>query len=317
MTLVSVIIPCYNLGQYLCDAVDSVLSQTHKNIEIIIVNDGSTDPYTNELLSNFSKPNTIVLTTANQGLPAARNYGISAAKGDFVCCLDSDDMYHPEFIRKSVQVMSDDQAGKLGFVTTWAQFIGDSSVIWKTDNYEPYKLAVENVIHVASLFRKSCWKMVGGYNVKFTGYADWNFWVSIVSKGYQWVCIPEALFYYRVRSNSMVTKSDANRIELYHLLVTENKEFYLANCQNILVGAINQLKTKTYEQKRLFDELTTTIEQQTKMIDERDFYVKKLEGEVVDIKYKYQELYKVAYSPWHILSIIKHNIRAVINRMLK
>jgi glycosyltransferase involved in cell wall biosynthesis len=91
MSKVSVIMPCYNQGQYIDEAVDSVLTQTYQNYEIIIVNDGSTDEFTNEKLKNYNKPKTQVIHTANQGLSAARNNGIHASNGEFILPLDADD----------------------------------------------------------------------------------------------------------------------------------------------------------------------------------------------------------------------------------
>src|SRR4030066_1926561 len=131
MPRVSVIMPCYNLGQYLNEAVESVLSQTFQDFEIIIVNDGSTDEFTNKLLANYNKPKTRVLTTDNEGLPSARNNGIKISSGEYICCLDADDKYHPEFLEKTVPVLMNDMAHEYGFVTTWAQFFGNQNYIWK------------------------------------------------------------------------------------------------------------------------------------------------------------------------------------------
>ena len=91
MMKVSVIIPCYNQGQYIEEAVKSVLAQTYQNFEIIIVNDGSTDEFTNKLLSDYDKQKTKVLHTDNQGLASARNNGIKVAKGKYILPLDADE----------------------------------------------------------------------------------------------------------------------------------------------------------------------------------------------------------------------------------
>ena len=82
--LVSVVIPCYNQGKYLYHVTDSVLNQTYDKVEIIVVNDGSTEEYTIKVLKAFERPNTRVLNTKNQGLSMARNNGIAAAKGEFI-----------------------------------------------------------------------------------------------------------------------------------------------------------------------------------------------------------------------------------------
>ena len=83
--------PCFNHGAFIAEAVDSVLAQTLQDVEIVIVDDGSTDPATRETLARLSAPGTTVLTTANRGLPAARNHAARHASGEFYCALDADD----------------------------------------------------------------------------------------------------------------------------------------------------------------------------------------------------------------------------------
>ena len=81
---VSVIMPCFNQGKFVDGAVNSVLNQTYQNFEIIIINDGSTDKKTNEILKNYKKPKTRVIHTKNQGPCIARNIGINAAQGEYI-----------------------------------------------------------------------------------------------------------------------------------------------------------------------------------------------------------------------------------------
>ena len=78
---VSVIIPCYNQGRYLDDAIASVLVQTYQNFEILVIDDGSTEPETIEVLQNYQQPKTRIIRTENQGVAAARNLGIAQAQG--------------------------------------------------------------------------------------------------------------------------------------------------------------------------------------------------------------------------------------------
>lgn len=235
MPKISIIIPCYNLGEYLDEAVNSILAQTYQDFEIIIVNDGSTDDFTNTLLVNYNKPKTKVLTTKNQGLPSARNTGIDVSKGEYICCLDADDKYHPQFLEKTIDILESDNQSKIGFVTTWLQMFEEINMLWSPDSCNPFLLATENIVHVASLFRKECWEKVGGYATNLTGYQDWNFWISIAARGYEWFLIKEPLFLYRVRKNSMVTGSNQKRLLLYSQIVENNKEFYIKNIKDILM----------------------------------------------------------------------------------
>jgi glycosyltransferase involved in cell wall biosynthesis len=235
MPEVSVIIPCYNLGQYLDEAVDSVLDQTYQDFEIIIVNDGSSDEFTNTLLKDYSKPKCTVYATSNQGLPAARNYGIERANGQYICCLDADDKYHPEFLEKCIKVLDEDKKDEFGFVTTWVQLFGNQNGIWETEDYNPYKLVFENQIHVASLFRKVIWEKVNGYSTNLSGYQDWDFWLKIVAKGYKWALIKEPLFLYRSRHYSMISDSDKKRTGLRRTILQNNLEFLKKHPSEIIL----------------------------------------------------------------------------------
>ena len=234
MPKVSVIITCYNLGQYLDEAVNSVLSQTYQDFEILIVNDGSTDDFTNGLLAAYQRAKTTVYHTENQGLPSARNYGIERATGEYVCCLDADDKYHTEFLEKTVVVFEKDLEEKFGIVTTNYQLFENSTNKIDVIDFDPYILAVENCLHVASLFRRKCWRLVGGFAVNLSGYQDWSLWLAIIARGYKWFTIKEYLFFYRDRAGSMLKRSDKNRNEIFQLIISNNREFYKNNFEAIL-----------------------------------------------------------------------------------
>ena len=102
--LVSIIIPCYNCSNYINETLISVFNQTYKNIEIICVNDGSTDN-TLEILNLYKQENKNlkIINKKNEGVSVARNYGIDSSLGEYICFCDSDDLLHPEFISKLVE----------------------------------------------------------------------------------------------------------------------------------------------------------------------------------------------------------------------
>jgi len=200
---VSVIIPCYNLGEYLDEAVDSVLEQTFQDFEIIIVNDGSTDRLTNELLQNYSRPRTRVVRTENRGPGAARNAGIRIANGSYLCALDADDKLHPAYLEKAVKVL--DAAESITFVSCWLQAFGDEDWIWKQERCDLPTLLGECTVATPALVRKEFVLAVGGYDEDPAqwGNEDWLLWISLVEKGYRGTILPEVLFYYRKRSGSL------------------------------------------------------------------------------------------------------------------
>ncbi|OGI07828.1 MAG: hypothetical protein A2X41_11920 [Candidatus Margulisbacteria bacterium GWE2_39_32] len=105
MPKVSIIIPTYNRSQRLSEAIDSVIAQTYTNIEIIVIDDGSTDE-TEEIINSKKASFPILYTKQkNKGVSAARNYGISLASGDYICFLDSDDIWYPQKVQVQLAIM--------------------------------------------------------------------------------------------------------------------------------------------------------------------------------------------------------------------
>lgn len=226
--LVSVIIPCYNLGQYLDEAVQSIFNQTYTNIELIIVDDGSTDFLTKERLNKYRNDNRVqVIFKNNGGVSSARNLGIKHAKGEYICCLDADDKYHPEFIQKSLDFL--EQNPQCGFVTTWFEPFG---LIEGADRIVQIKksiplMLVKNVPHTASMFTKRAYDAAGGYDETMkTGKEDWDLWLSIIQKGYDYNVIDEVLFFYRIRVGSLSKITREVDEELYRFLLNKHKDLF-------------------------------------------------------------------------------------------
>ncbi len=237
--MVSIIIPCYNLGKYLEDAIESVLQQTYQDFEIIVVNDGSDDPYTLQLLDKRKWPKTKIFHTRNMGASYARNYGIEKAQGEFICCLDADDKLHPTYLEKTRSHFLNDTKGEIGIVTTWVQEFGLSCGIWKTRNYDPVSLLYQNELHVASLFRRQCWVDCGGYSENVDGYEDWDFWIKIIACSWKWDVCEEILFFYRKRLNSKLLASQGRRAELYELIISNNRVFFEQHFSELLLRFID------------------------------------------------------------------------------
>ena len=199
---VSVIIPCFNHGQYINEAIDSVLNQTHRDFEIIVVDDGSTDPRTIQILNKINHPKIKVLHTNNQGLASARNNGIIAAQADIILPLDSDDKIEPGYIEKALRILNGDPS--VGIVYCYTNFFEEKRGKWLLPEYSLKKMLFENLIFACAFFRRADWKTVKGYNPNMKyGWEDWDFWLSIISLGRKVIRIPEALHRYRIRGQSM------------------------------------------------------------------------------------------------------------------
>lgn len=234
MPKVSVVIPCYNQGVYLDEAVDSVLAQTYQDFEIIVVNDGSTDEFTNDLLSSYAKPKTRVIRTANQGLPSARNNGIREGQGEYILPLDADDRIGPEYLAKAVEVLDRDPG--IGIVYCFGELFGARRGKIAAPDFSLRKMLLSNLIFCSAFFRKDDWRDAGGYNPNMRhGCEDWDFWLSLLERGKRAYRIPSVLFYYRMKDASMNSAMDREkRIEMHLQLIRNHKDLYLDNMKPLV-----------------------------------------------------------------------------------
>lgn len=205
--LVSVVIPCYNYGSYLEDAVDSVKNQTYPNVELIVVNDGSTDTYTNDVFKRLRGVKKI--SQHNQGLPATRNNGVRVAKGKYICCLDADDKLAPTYLEECITKM---EREKLDLCGTYLKAFGDIFANVKTASDKPTLefIKKQNSFIVSSVFKKTVWTSLGGYRLDLLprGYEDWEFWMNILKNHGKAVNIRKYLFMYRKHGKSMIEKAE-------------------------------------------------------------------------------------------------------------
>ena len=242
-SLVSVIIPCFNYGRFLNDAVNSILNQTYKNFEIIIINDGSTDKKTLEILQNFNnKPKTRVIHIPNQGVCVARNTGIKQAKGKYILPLDADDRVGETYLEKAVKILDINE--NIGIVSCKARFFG--AKFWMDPLINKFnfpKILLQNTLGNSSVFRKSDWDKVNGYNENMkSGWEDYNFWLSIISLNKDVYFLPETLYFYRQhfklksRNNSFDINTQKN---IYMQIINNNKKLYLDNIDFVFKNIID------------------------------------------------------------------------------
>ncbi|MDB9522395.1 glycosyltransferase [Dolichospermum circinale CS-1225] len=237
--VVSVIIPCYNQGQYIDEAVDSVLAQSYQNFEIIIVNDGSTEPETIEILKIYNKPKTRVIHTHNQGIALARNHGIEISNGKYILPLDADDKIGNIYIEKAVELLAANN--NLGIVYCEAELFGNKTGKWEIAEYRFPDILLGNMIFCSGFFRKSDWQKVGGYNSKMIyGWEDYDLWLSIIELGREVYRIPNVLFFYRRKNESMSELMDKQKsIYSYIQLFKNHPKLYAQNIKIVLPKIVN------------------------------------------------------------------------------
>jgi glycosyltransferase involved in cell wall biosynthesis len=225
-SLVTVVIPCFNHDRYIEETIRSVAQSTYSPIEIIVVNDGSTDQseaVVGSLQNQF--PNLKYFNQKNVGPAAARNLGISEAKGEFILPLDADDLISPDYIEKAIDILDNQLDVKL--VYCGAEFFGNRTGKWKLPGFSRKLLARENMIFCSAIYRKSDWVSTGGYSTEMTwGWEDWEFWISLLKNGGEVIKLPFTGFYYRVKKGSRrkSTNRDAKR-KTVELLNLKHKEF--------------------------------------------------------------------------------------------
>lgn len=221
MTVVSVIIPCYNQGEFLADSIGSVLGSTMEEYEIIVVDDGSTDGETRRILEGLSYPRTRVLRTENCGLAAARNNGIAVARGRYILPLDADDRIGPAYLEQGAAVL--DARQEVGIVYCRGELFGIRSGPIQAPDYTLPRMRFSNLIFSCALFRRGDWKTCGGYDPGMVhGCEDWDFWLSLISMGRQVVRLPEVMFFYRIRQESMNRAMDREKRLAMHRRIMAN-----------------------------------------------------------------------------------------------
>lgn len=220
--------PCYNDGKYIQESVESVLNQTYENVELIIIDDGSTDAYTNKILIENDWPRTTILHSDRLRPAGARNLGIRHAKGTYILPVDADDRIEPTYVEKAVKILESNEA--IGIVYCQADLFGAQRGAWDLPKYSLERMLVDNIIFVTALFRKEDWTSVNGFNEQMKdGMEDYDFWLSLVEMGKQVHQIPEVLFHYRKKANSrnQLFQEDIQKFfATYHQIYENHSDLY-------------------------------------------------------------------------------------------
>jgi glycosyltransferase involved in cell wall biosynthesis len=221
--LVSIIIPIYNYGLKLEKTLLSVFNSNYKNIEIIIVDDGSTDEYViNKLNSIQNHSNIKIIKQENSGPSSARNIGIKNSSGDFILPLDGDDEIHPDYIQICVNILKNNK--KISPVYCDTNHIGEITGIEKRPEWSFEQLIKGPFIVNCSMFRKEAFEDCGGYDTNLIGWEDYDLWIRMAIKGYKGKRIPKPLFTYfhHEKDGTVSTQANLNKQELYNKIITKN-----------------------------------------------------------------------------------------------
>lgn len=253
MTKVSIVIPAYNQGRFLSRAIESCLGQTHEDVEIIVVNDGSTDDTPLIAQSYQQYPNVKIIHQENTGLPGARNRGIREASGEYLCFLDSDDYYDPEKIELQAEILDSDEA--IDFVYCDIVMVdGEGNPV--EDDYSvgnardelsgdifPSLLQGGYFPPHTVMVRRECLEKAGGFDPDLGGHADYELWLRLAASGCRAYYLDRKLAYYRTYPTSMSkdwNHMDQTRQETL-IKITRQWPDIVARCINKLIVTNEEL----------------------------------------------------------------------------
>ena len=248
-SLVSVIIPAYNAAPYISEAIESVIAQTYPAVEIIVVDDGSTDATKDTVHAYWKEGKIIYIYQENKGLSAARNAGIRAAQGEYIALLDSDDIFLPSKIERQVAYLESHSACDICYCDIYHFYDHEPDRLLKLQ-YSYYSgkdvfphLLWKNFINPLSVvFRRSVFEQCGYFNEAMRRSEDWEYWVRAAHYGAQFHFLPEILAKYRMRKGSLTND--------WHSKYLEKK---------LVVGIFSRLKKDMSRKERIYYHIDLVI----------------------------------------------------------
>lgn len=241
----SIVIPCYNHGTYLEECLAELQDiRTDYEYEVIVVNDGSTEPETLKILDSLEGSDICIINQSNKGLAAARNSGIHVARGKYILPLDCDNILLETYINDGIGMLESEE--KLGVVYANAEYFGEREGIWRVPDFDYRKLYMANYIDACAIFRKKDWEHVGGYDERmpYMGWEDWDLWMRLALAGIRFKHLSRVGFKYRVRSDSMIRTTKLHEKELREYIFNK-KGMDLARELRNLWWELETLKAKS------------------------------------------------------------------------
>ncbi|WP_413314214.1 glycosyltransferase [Prochlorococcus sp. MIT 0703] len=215
---ISVIIPTFNPCHFLLEAIASIIRNTSGDceVEVIIVDDGSVEPPSQQILQRLKKGGYKILRQENSGLAAARNYGINAAQAELIIPLDDDNRLLAPYLQDCLAVMQQNSDVEMIFGDRLD--FGSRTQHFKPGIFNAKQLVKTNRIDACTLMKRSLWQKCGGYDENLKALEDWDLWLTGMQKGMRAMYHPKPCFEYRVRENSMLQSHLANKKEHYQTI---------------------------------------------------------------------------------------------------
>lgn len=222
----SIVVPCYDHGEFLIEAVASVERSAPESCELLIIDDGSRQQRTLEILETLRQAGHRVVDQKNQGLAAARNRGIEEARGRYIFPLDADNRVRPGFLAQAIAVLDERREIGVVFGDRW-QF-GLENGRLEVPELDLERLLWRNTLDACAVYRKSLWADVGGYDTELKTWEDWEFWIHAASREWRFHHLGDVAFDYRVRPGSLASLLTDRLIleETVGHIVSKHRETY-------------------------------------------------------------------------------------------
>lgn len=269
----SVVIPCFDHGEFLIEAAASAERSIGEPYELIIVDDGSGQPRTLEVLAALENAGYFVVHQENRGLAAARNRGIELATGRYVLPLDADNRLRAE-ICEAMRVLEEDP--RVGVVYGDRFEFGLRSGEVRLAPFDLDTLLAGNFIDACAVIRRRVWDECGGFDnaMPYQGWEDWDFWIAAAERGWRFHHLPRITFEYRVRPESMISHCARPEVgqPLQAYIVEKHRELYLRRLPQLLVivQALQRESRNPFELDHVASQLAASVRERERLDAERD-----------------------------------------------
>ena len=242
---VSVIVPVYNQGKYLSEALDSVVRQTYPYWECIIVNDGSSDG-TEEVAKYYVNQDARFkyLYQENAGVAAARNNGIKHSDGFFILPLDGDDYINSTYLEKAVNYLQFHPETTL--VYGKVERFGKEKGLMNLPEYSWDSIIWRNCIVNCAMFKRADFENTRGYDVNMRNHQDWDYWLTLLNPDSVVHCFDEVMLYYRISNNGLRAEGGRRFEAVARQIYNNHKEIYAPYLSDVLYY---RSKGLTYEEE--------------------------------------------------------------------
>lgn len=252
---ISVVLPCFNDAEFIEQAIDSVLKQSFKCHEIIVVDDGS-NKLTKDVLINIKHKISKLITQENRGQSVARNIGIKNATGNFILVLDSDDFFEPSFCEEAILIFKNNKDTKI--VTCYANLLVNDklALIYKPSGGELKNFLTDNEALGSAMFKKEDWIDCGGYDESMNeGFEDWEFYINLLKKGGNAKVIPLPLYNYRKRENTTTARANLKKYELIRYIHKKHKTLFNMHSSHVISNLLVKLERETKDKNKTLERL--------------------------------------------------------------